>query len=405
MRQNQLIKKYLINVGLTFGAVFVGFSIFEVGLRIAGISYPLFYVYDPDRGVALRPGVSGWWKQEGQAYIKINSDGLRDYEHSKEKPQKTFRIAVLGDSYAEAFQVPIEKAFWSVMEKELRGCRILAGLKPEAINFGVSGYGTAQELLTLRHKAWQYSPDVIVLAFLTGNDIRNNSRVLNQASYVPYFIYRGEELVLDESFRNVSGFLHRESFLGKIFRSIINYSRVFQAINQARNNLIIAKMQQKKPKYWNVEGHEIALDDKIYQRPSEPVWQEAWNITEELIVQMKNEIVANKKDFLVVTLSNGIQVHPNRLVRDKFMKNMGIKNLFYPDLRIKDLGDREGFPVLNLAQPFQVYAEKHLVCLHGFDNAEPCSGHWNAQGHRLAGKMIAAKLCNSLKTNSYKKSK
>ena len=41
------------------------------------------------------------------------------------------------------------------------------GKQVEVINFGVSGYGTAQELLTLRQKVWDFSPDIVVLAFTT----------------------------------------------------------------------------------------------------------------------------------------------------------------------------------------------------------------------------------------------
>ena len=77
----------------------------EIGLRIAGVSYPSFFTADEYRGVALRPGAEGWWLQEGEAYIRINSAGLRDRERTKVKPANTVRVAVLGDSYAAAFQV------------------------------------------------------------------------------------------------------------------------------------------------------------------------------------------------------------------------------------------------------------------------------------------------------------
>ena len=60
-------------------------------------------------------------------------------------------------------------------------------------------------------------------------------------------------------------------------------------------------------------------------------------------------------------------------------------NLFYPDFRIKALGERRGFAVLNLAPPFQAYAESHHVFLHGFSNTRMGSGHWNENGHRYAG--------------------
>lgn len=100
--------------------------------------------------------------------------------------------------------------------------------------------------------------------------------------------------------------------------------------------------------------------------------------------------------FLVVTLSNPLQALPDPSVRQKAMQLLGVNDLFYPDKRIKALGDREGFPVLNLAPSFQSSAEENNICLHGFDNAVPCGGHWNAHGHQLAGKMIAKKIGENL---------
>ena len=140
-------KLLLIALGFLLGGV-----IAEIALRLMGYSYPEFYSLDQARGYALRPNVEGWYRKEGEAYVRINSDGLRDREHSITKPEDTVRIAVLGDSYPEALSVSVEDAFWSVMERKLHECSAFPGKKIEVINFGVSGYGTAQELLTLREK-------------------------------------------------------------------------------------------------------------------------------------------------------------------------------------------------------------------------------------------------------------
>ena len=77
------------------------------------------------------------------------------------------------------------------------------------------------------------------------------------------------------------------------------------------------------------------------------------------------------------------------------MQRVGLVDLFYPDRRIKALGLREGFSVLNLAEDFQLYAEQHKVFLHGFE-PNPGGGHWNKEGHRLAGKTIAERLCRDV---------
>src|SRR6476620_3466783 len=94
----------------------------EGALRVFGFSHFNPYIADQYLGFSLRPNAEGWWRKEGLTYIKINSQGFRDREHTIEKPGDTIRIAVLGDSFAEAFQVPIEKTFWTVMEQRVQDC-------------------------------------------------------------------------------------------------------------------------------------------------------------------------------------------------------------------------------------------------------------------------------------------
>ena len=90
-----------------------------------------------------------------------------------------------------------------------------------------------------------------------------------------------------------------------------------------------------------------------------------------------------------------MQVYPDSSRRREFMKQLGITDLFYPDERIRALGEREGFDVLTLAPTFQAYAEQHHVDLHGYENSGLGQGHWNVEGHHLAGKLIAEKLCEN----------
>jgi hypothetical protein len=38
-------------------------------------------------------------------------------------------------------------------------------------------------------------------------------------------------------------------------------------------------------------------------------------------------------------------------------------------------------------------AEQRGECLHGFENALPCQGHWNILGNQIAGELMAAAVC------------
>ncbi len=191
----QLPKKIL----LILAGFIVALVLCEAGLCLLGIEYPQFYTLDPVIGTKLRPGMKGYWLKEGGGYVSINSDGLRDREHTVAKPPDTVRVAVLGDSFTEALQVNQEEDFCSILEKELQKCDNLRGRQIEVINFGVAGFGTAQELLTLRHRVWKYNPDIVLLEFTTSNDVSDNSPTLNQGDSYPFFILRDGKLVLDDS--------------------------------------------------------------------------------------------------------------------------------------------------------------------------------------------------------------
>src|SRR4051812_44993363 len=153
---------WIKNLALAAASVAFALVLGEAALRVVGFSYPNFWKPDPVVGTALTPGMEGWQRDEGKAYIKVSAQGLRDREHSVAKPAGTYRIAVLGDSYAEAMQVDMDRAFWALLPQKLEACGFAAGEKVETLNFGVSGYGTAHELLMLQDRVWQYSPDMVL---------------------------------------------------------------------------------------------------------------------------------------------------------------------------------------------------------------------------------------------------
>ena len=96
----------------------------------------------------------------------------------------------------------------------------------------------------------------------------------------------------------------------------------------------------------------------------------------------------------MVTGSNSIQVYPDPLVRQNFMCHIGVNTVFYPNLRLKALAEREHIDFFDLAEPMQAYADQHRVFLHGFDR-DIGNGHWNAAGHQVVADLIAQRLCNS----------
>ena len=390
-------RERVANLLLVICSVIFALAVVEVGLRIVDFSYLSTWRFDSITGKALLPGAQMWNTEEGLAFVQINSDGLRDSEHALEKPDNTIRIAILGDSYAEAIQVPVEQSFWRIVQDKLGNCAGLEGKQVEVINFGVSGFGTVQELLTLKHKVWKYSPDIVLLAFLTGNDIRNNLRELQRGGNQPYFIYREGKLVLDDSFLDKSKAKWMASPLGDWWFASVPRSRVLQLLAKFSAYFDQLKNGSGRIDRKNAQRlYEQGLDNQIYSPPSDPSWLEAWKVTEDLLRLMNAEVIEHGATFMLVTLSNGVQVHPDPLERKKFAASLEVDHLLYPDRRIEQFAREESIDFVMLAPTLQAWAQEHGECVHGFENTEPCTGHWNESGHRLAGTVIAQYICASL---------
>ena len=403
-KKRLMFKFLLVAIGLFFGLL-----ITEIFLRVTGYSYPMFYQTDTTRGYALSPNMKGWYRKEGKSYVEINSDGLRDEEHSIAKPDNTIRIALVGDSYPEAFQVSLEEAFWKIMQRKLRECGAFGGKQIEIINFGVSGYGTAQEFITLREQVWKYSPDIVILAMTTNNDITDNSRHFKKTE-IPYFVYRDNRLTLDESFRDSVSFKFNDSILSRTGFWLQNNLRVIQAFQEARTALKYKYNEWKNKPTANQQSalilqsakpseiqkiEDIGIDNQIYRPPNDEFWNEAWRVTEGILGEMNNEVQSKGAKFWVVTLSNGIQVHPNPAARTAFLKKIGAEDLLYPDKRIKAFADTQGITAVNLAPELLAYAEQNQIYLHGFGD-DIGNGHWNQIGHLVAGEILGGKICQGI---------
>jgi hypothetical protein len=359
---------------------------FELVLRIVGAGFPVFTRIDRITGVAHVPNARGWFKREGKGWVEIDHAGLRGPERTIAKPNGTLRIALLGDSFTEALQVDDDVSFARLVERRL-AARI--GRPVEVLNFGVSGFGTAQEYLQLKHRVWAFAPDAVVVDVLTANDVADNHPTLNRAPHMPSFRVVDGALRLDESYLASDAQKSEDGWFAPASRSMTRHSRVLQVLHAATNAL----GRHDDSSAPRAAGAETGLDMDVYREPVSPVWREAWDVTERLLEAMRDEARRHGVPFYVVTLSNGPQVHPDPHVREQIARELGVPDLFYPDRRLSQFADGAAIPTLTLAPSMAEEAERHHVFFHGFGKALG-TGHWNADGHRAAGERIAAWLAD-----------
>jgi hypothetical protein len=368
---------------LVLAAVVGSLLLCELLLRLLGVSYPVLDWTDPVRGVAFIPGAKSAPRKDGGSTIEINSDGRRGPETTIARKPGTYRIALIGDSFVAGFDVRFEATAGEVLARRLTALR---GSPVEVLNFGHGGYGTTQEYLTLKHEVWKYSPDLVLLGVTTGNDISDNYRALKRSDYIPYFVYQGDQLVLDTTFRQAPGYSSR-TFWTRELLGVVQYSRLAQLINRSRH--LQRRTERNQRNKGDDPEDEVGLRDEVQLPPSTPEWKEAWRVTEGVLVLMRDECRKHDTPFGVVTLTRGIQVSPSKEKKAEFLRQLGATDMFYPERRVAELGKREDIPVLNLAPPMAKEAEERQVYFHSFDG-EMGVGHWNQEGNRAAGELIAA---------------
>lgn len=429
----RFVKKILLQSALFVSGIVAALLIAEVTLRLLGIAYPGPFVEpDYDTGWSHIPGITFANPLDGESNnITFNSYGMRDRrEYALGKTPDTFRVAVLGDSFTEALQVSEEKDFCSIAQHSLSKCDLWRTAKVEVLNFGVWGYGTAQELIAMRHRVWRWSPDVVVLAFFT-NDLADNTRETDSWEQPhgwswgprPFFSYQDGHLAQDDSFRESSSFTTSvnanergpvPSFVRHthLYRILLNL-RIRQMLYNSHDAPIVSPLfhlRQSLERTWGFGDPEAPAPAKagratdqpgglfeteasLLSPPQDAMWSNAWSVTEGIIDEVHREVVAHDATFILVIVSDPLQVYPNPNFRNSMLRDP-----FYLNRRIEALGRRSGFEVLSLAEPFQHYADEHHVFLHGFKESftgwgDRGWGHWNEIGHKLAGEMIAAKIC------------
>lgn len=100
--------------------------------------------------------------------IIINEYGFHDHSFPKKKKKKELRILNLGDSITMGHGVTRDETYSAYMEAFLKDS-IIYYQTVEAINAGVQGYSTFQEL-ELLERSMEFEPDIVTIGFCL-NDV------------------------------------------------------------------------------------------------------------------------------------------------------------------------------------------------------------------------------------------
>lgn len=351
---------------LVFGIV-AALGVGEVAIRVLAPEAQELFAPHPVLGMFHIPGARATWTREGTALVEINTDGLRDREISVAKPPGTTRVLVLGDSIVEALQVPLDATFVKTLERGLER-QGHPEQRTEVINGGVSGFGTAQEYLFFTQYGLEYKPDLVVLTFTVGNDVRNNSERLESYRPTPFFSIENGRLV-----RSGRAFYY-ESVWKKTLRE---HSHLYLFL--MRRKAVIAQTLGN----WRA-GDALPADLNVYSSTAGRAWDEVWEITERLLGEIARSSRSAGAALLVVAVPDPPQVYPWTLQR--VLRGQAVPaewDLDLPQKRLRGIAERTGVPFVDL-----------LGCFRAVGRARPeplffdFNGHLTADGHRVVSTVL-----------------
>ena len=135
-------------------------------------SYEVLYL-QPDKKLGWKqvPNLSYiyageyWYAADFSVQVKSNPLGFRDVTREFSKPRNVKRVALLGDSFIEALQVPLKNTAGYLLEQKLNTSQptLNQAKKWEVLNFGISSYGIGQCLLAYEEYAQKFSPDYVAI--------------------------------------------------------------------------------------------------------------------------------------------------------------------------------------------------------------------------------------------------
>ncbi len=323
--------------------------------------------------------------------IRINRLGFRGKDPIEAFPAEGIRIASLGDSFSHARQVAESDVFWTVLEEGIG--RRSEGRPVEVLNFSSDGYSTGQSLEIFRTHARVLAPDVVLLNFYLGNDMKENSHAMflqkNGPAAIPHRPYwvRGAEggwrkIPFGSRLRETAeeeGFpasrIGRHSLFGALFPKTRQWVRGELRFTPLGPALMQAGFLHRHG------AEEIARELLLYRDPMPADWDEPFAATRFLLGELKRDAHTAGATLIVGIIPEHFTIYPDRwrAIERGFpvLAEMRI-DLDAPAKRLAAILREEGIPFVDTTGPLREAAASSPEPLYF-----PVDRHFTQRGHAV----------------------
>ena len=345
--------------------------------------------YDPELGWSKEPNRTVHHRtREFQVVESTNEQGLRGPSIPFEKPPDVCRVLLLGDSFLEGYTVSFEDL---VSERLRRKLQERDTSRVEVVNGGTVGYATDQELLFYRRDGRRYRPDATVLLFYV-NDVWFNASERYWRGSKPRFVLENGEIELvnhpvpppdPEQFAYaVSG--------GRGFTRFVRQADAWMGARSAFYRLARASVTDSDlARRWLIRAGfaDVPGEWKPWKKRPSPDIEEAWSVTEALLVRLRDEVEADGSSFTIFHVPSRAAVDAESWRQLRYAYAMT---------------DEDWDPSHDAKRLDEICSEHEIDCIIALDEfRDEAKGgplyfredaHWTPAGHDLAARLIADRL-------------
>jgi hypothetical protein len=285
--------------------------------------------------------------------VSINNMGFHGPPVMHAKKKGVFRIVVVGSSFVEGLQVPVEDMFTTRLQDELNSLPNRR-FEYEVVPIGFSGNGTYLDLLYFARFGLPLKPD-LVLDLATEYDLARN--VSDTAHPLRYDISGNVTIAYSRPSESMFG---RIKNIARYSHLIVNLYGKYQMFRQSLSALL----------------HGSPFGSQIVQAPNEAADNGLlWTTEAKIIPAFINEVKDSHANLIFASWSTS---HGTEATKDSLHSHFS------------DLAQADGFTYIDLAPSIATQEQNS-----GLSAVWTCDAHWSVAGHRYA----AAALFEYLSTH------
>jgi hypothetical protein len=318
--------------------------------------------------------------------VEHNQFGYRGTAHGYPRSEKR-RLVFLGDSFVWGFGVEDDEIFTSLIETK-------SDRQVEAVNLGVPGYGTDQELLLWKTRGYKWKPDEVVLVVYYFNDLFDIMSSRRYGYDKPYFLLDSDgELQLQKLPEHLTG-LRSQQMEVKVRQDGKNgVLKQFAELSSAFNLLLHTSLRHAglrallEEHQW-IPVREIGGNGPFFSRPEKKI-KDAQDLLFEQLSEMNEDVAKHGGRLTVVFIPTMEQVYSElweqilETVPTDLMEHFQID---YPNKIFAAWCEKNDVPFIDLLPDLNAASVSNPYLFY------PRNQHLTKYGHEIVANAIAKRM-------------